>query len=150
MRIFKAIVISSLSIPFLVFVIFSVVGLVFLITAQIDGNEHNNGWFGMVYAGAVYGYLALLFSGIPTIAIGWPVSLIAKRLGHLNKKVVLLGSALLGSIFLSVAGAILLKSLNAQIILWLLIAGAVGGLINGVIFLRNLKPKKVIRDDMSR
>lgn len=143
MRIFKAIVISSLSIPVLVFVIFFGVGVVFMIATLIKDGEYNSGWLGMVYAGAIYGYFALLVSSVPTIAFGWPASLIANRRGHLNTKVVLPGSVLLGGVFLVVAGAIFFKSVDIQIILWLFLAGAVGGLINGAIFLRNLKPNRV-------
>lgn len=140
MRIFKAIIISSLSIPVLVFIIFSGVGMVFMVTTLIKDGEYNSGWLGMVYTGAIYGYFALIISSIPTIAFGWPASLIANRLGHLNKKVVLLGSVLLGSVFLSVAGAIFFNSIDVQIILWLFLTGAVGGLVNGAIFLRKMKP----------
>lgn len=140
MRIFKALVISSLSIPVAVFVILSGVSLVFMISMLIKDGEYNKGWLGMVYGGAVYSYFALLVSSIPTMALGWPASIIANRFGCLNKRLVLPGSALLGGLFLGVAGALFFKFTDVQIVLWLFLAGAIGGLINGTIFLRYLKP----------
>lgn len=140
MRIFKALLISSLSIPVLVFVVLSGVGLVFMVVMLIKDAEYTKGWLGMVYAGAVYSYFALLISSIPTMALGWPSSIIANRFGCLNKKVVLPGSALLGGMFLGIAGALFFKSSDVQIVLWLFLAGAIGGLINGAVFLRYLKP----------
>ena len=147
MRIFKALIISSLSIPVLVFVIFSGVGLVFMVAMFIHDGEYNKGWLGMVYAGAVYSYFALLVSSIPTMALGWPASIIAKRFGCLNKMVVLPVSALLGGTFLGVAGALFFKFSDVQIILWLFLAGAIGGLINGAVFLRYLKPNTAFERD---
>lgn len=149
MRIFKAIIISSLSIPVLIFVIFSGVGLVFMVAMLIQEGEYNKGWLGMVYAGAIYGYFALLVSSIPTIALGWPVSIIANRFNYLRKQVVLPGSALVGGVFLGVAGALFFKSVNVQVILWLFLVGAVGGFINGAIFLRNMKPNNQIKPTLN-
>jgi len=140
MRIFKALLISSLSIPVLILVIFFGVGLVFMVAMFIHDGEYNKGWLGMVYGGAGFSYFALLVSSIPTLALGWPASIIANRFGYLNKKVVLPGAALLGGVFLGVAGALLSGSSNVQSVLWLFLAGAVGGLINGAVFLRYLKP----------
>ena len=134
MRIFKALTISSLSIPVLVFVIFSGVGLVFMVVMLIKDGEYNKGWLGMVYAGAVYSCFALLVSSIPTMVLGWPASIMANRSGCLSRKVVLPGSALLGGMFLGVAGALFFKSSDVQVALWLFLAGAIGGLINGAVF----------------
>ena len=134
MRIFKALTISSLSIPVLVFVIFSGVGLVFMVVMLIKDGEYNKGWLGMVYAGAVYSCFALLVSSIPTMVLGWPASIMANRFGCLSRKVVLPGSALLGGMFLGVAGALFFKSSDVQVALWLFLAGAIGGLINGAVF----------------
>ena len=111
-----------------------------MVAMLIKDAEYNKGWLGMVYAGAVYSYFAFLISSIPTMALGWPASIIANRFGCLKKKVVLPGSALLGGMFLGVAGALFFKSSDVQIILWLSLAGAIGGLINGAVFLRFLKP----------
>lgn len=147
MRIFKALVISSLSIPVLVFVIFSGVGLVFMGAMFIHDGEYNKGWLGMVFAGVGYSYFALLVSSIPTMALGWPASIIANRFGCLNKMVVLPVSALLGGTFLGVAGALFFKSSDVQIALWLFLAGAIGGLINGAVFLRYLKPNNRFNSD---
>lgn len=147
MRIFKALVFSSLSIPVLVFVIFSGVGLVFMGATLIHDGEYNKGWLGMVYGGAVYSYMTSVVSSIPTLALGWPASIIANRFGCLNKKVVLPGAALLGGMFLSVAGALFFKSSDAQIVMWLFLAGAIGGLINGAVFLRYLKPNNSLNSD---
>ena len=147
MRILKAIVISSLSIPVLVFGIFAGVGLVFLVAMFIQEGGYNKGWLGMVYAGAIYSYFALLVSSIPTIALGWPASLIANRFHHLRKQVVFPGAALLGGVFLSVAGALFFKSTDVQIIFWLFLAGAIGGLINGAVFWAYLKPNNSFNSD---
>lgn len=142
MRIIRALVISSLSIPVLVFVILSGVGFVFMVAMLIKDGEYNKGWLGMVYGGAVYSYFALFVSSIPTMALGWPASIIANRFDCLTKKVVLPGSALLGGLFLAIAGALFLKSSEIQIVLWLFLAGTIGGLINGSVFMRYLKPNK--------
>ena len=147
MRIFKAIIIASLSIPVLVFVVLSGVGLVFMVSMLIKDGEYYKAWLGMVYVGAVYSYFALLVSSIPTMVLGWPASIIANRHGCLNKKVVLPGSALLGGMFLGVGGALLFKSSDVQIVLWLFLAGAVGGFINGAVFLRYLKPNNSFNSD---
>lgn len=140
MRIFKALLISSLSIPVLILVIFFGVGLVFMVAMFIHDGEYNKGWLGMVYGGASLSYLALLVSSIPTMVLGWPASSIANRYGYLNKEVVLPGSALLGGVFLSVAGALFVTTSDVQFVLWLILAGALGGFINGLVFLRFLKP----------
>jgi len=131
----------------LVFLIFLGVGLVFMVATLIQDSEYNRGWLGLVYAGAVYSYFALLVSSIPTIALGWPASLIADRFSHLSKQVILPGSALLGGIFLGAAGALFFKSNDFQIIVWLFLAGAIGGLINGAVFLKYLKPNNSSNSD---
>ena len=113
----------------------------------IHDGEYNKGWLGMVYAGAGYSYFALLVASIPTMALGWPASIIADRFGCLNKMVVLPVSALLGGLFLGVAGALLFKSSDVQSFLWLFLAGAIGGLINGAVFLRYLKPNNRFNSD---
>jgi hypothetical protein len=147
MRIFKALVISSLSIPLLVFVILSGVGLVFMVVMLVKEGEYDKGWFGMVYAGAVYSYFALLLSSIPTMVLGWPASVIADRYGYLSKKVVLFGSALLGGVFLGVVGSAMFKTVDTQVVLWLFLVGTIGGLFNGVVFLRYLKPNDSFNSD---
>jgi hypothetical protein len=140
MRIFKALVISSLSIPLLVFAILSGVGLVSMVVMLIQEGEYNKGWRGMFYAGAVYSYFALFLSSIPTMVLGWPASVIADRYDYLNKKVILSGSALLGGVSLGVVGSVIFKTIDAQVALWLFLAGAIGGFFNGAVFLRYLKP----------
>ena len=150
MRIFKALVIASLSIPVLVFAILSGVGLVFMVAMLIKDGEYNKGWLGMVYAGAMYSYFALLVSSIPTMAIGWPASLIADRFGRLSKQVVLPGAALLGGMCLGAAGALFFKTVDAQIILWLFLSGVIGGLLNGAVFMRYLKPNTAFERDCAK
>lgn len=113
----------------------------------IKQGEYNKGWLGVVYAGAVYSYFALVLSSIPAMVLGWPAGVIADRYGYLNKKVVLPGSALLGGVFLGVVGAVLFKTIDAQVVLWLFLAGTIGGLINGIVFLRYLKPDNSFNSD---
>jgi ABC-type Mn2+/Zn2+ transport system permease subunit len=84
----------------------------------------------------------LLLGGLPaSLPIG---------LAILSKQVVLSGSALLGGIFLGAAGALFFKSADVQIILWLFLAGAIGGFINGAVFLRYLKPNDTPQSDALR
>ena len=140
MRMIRAIVISSLTIPALIFVIFLGIGLVFLATTLFQSGEYNKGWFGMVYAGSAYGYFAVLLSSIPTIVLGLPASLLAKKYNLLNRQVILLGAFVLGALFLAVAGAFIFKSYSIQAFVWLFVVGGVGGLINGTVFIRQMKP----------
>jgi len=147
MRIFRALVISALSIPFLVFVIFAGVAFVFMIAILVKKGEYDEGWLGIVLAGAVYGYFALLLSSIPTMVFGWPASVIAERHGYLNKKVILSGSTVLGGVFLGIVGVLLFKSLDAQLVLWMVLAGTLGGFVNRVVFLRYLKPNNSFNPD---
>lgn len=111
-----------------------------MVVMFIKEGEYNKGWLGMIYAGAVYSYFALFLSSVPTMVLGWPASVVANRYDCLNKKVVLSGSALLGGIFLGVVGATLFKTVEAQVVMWLLLAGTIGGIFNGVVFLKYLKP----------
>lgn len=145
MKIFKAIIISSLTIPVLIALTFTGIALVFLISMLIQDNEHNKGWLGMIYGGFVYSYFALLLSSIPTIVFGWPASVIANKYGYLNKQIVLPGSIMLGGLFLCGVGALFFKSIDLQVIVWLFITGAVGGFINGAVFLRYMKTNKSLQ-----
>ena len=113
----------------------------------VQDGEYNKGWLGMVYAGATYSYMAVLISSIPTIVLGWPASLMADKYGCLRKQIILLGAALLGGVFLVASGALFFKATDFLIILWLFVAGALGGLLNGGVFLRYLKPHNRFNPD---
>ena len=140
MSIIRAIVISSLIIPALIFVIFLGVGIVFLVATLIQSGEYNKGWFGIVYAGTAYGYVAVLLSSIPTVVLGLPACLLARKYNYMSRKVILLGAFLLGALFLAVAGAFFFKSYSIQAFAWLFATGGIGGLINGAVFVRQMKP----------
>ena len=141
MKILRAIVISSISIPVLVFFVFLAAGLVLLVSELVGSGKYSNGWLGIVYAGAVYTYLAALISTIPTIVLGLPTSLIASKYGILNSKVILVGAAIIGGIYLGVSSLLFFKAFNLQIFLWSVLAGGCGGVLNGYVFLRAVKPK---------
>lgn len=140
MRIIRAIVVSSITIPALIFVVFLGIGVVFLVASLFQSGEYNKGWLGMVYAGSVYGYFAVLLSSVPTIALGLPASFLAKKYNLLKQQVILLGAFLLGAFFLAIAGSFIFKSYSIQVFAWLFIVGGIGGLINGAVFIRQIKP----------
>ena len=140
MRIIRAIIIAAMTIPAFIFVLFFGVGLMIMVITLFQSGEYNKGWFGMVYAGSAYGYFAVLLSSIPTIAFGLPASFLAKKCNVLNRQVILLGAFLLGAIFLAVAGAFIFKSYSIQVFLWLFAVGGIGGLINGAVFIKQMKP----------
>ena len=142
MKILRAIVISSISIPVLVFFVFLAAGLVLLVSELVGSGKYSNGWLGIVYAGAVYTYLAALISTIPTIVLGLPTSLIASKYGILNSKVILVGAAIIGGIYLGVSSLLFFKAFNLQIFLWSVLAGGCGGMFNGYILLRVVNPEK--------
>ena len=141
-KILRAIVISSLSIPALVFFVFLAAGLVFLVSELVGSGKYSNGWLGIVYAGAVYTYLAALVSTIPTIVLGLPTSLIASKYGILNSRVILVGAVIIGGIYLGVSSLLFFKAFNLEIFLWSVLAGGCGGMFNGYILLRVVNPEK--------
>ena len=142
MRILKAILIASLSMPALIFLIFFVTGIVFLVADVIDKGEYSNGWLGLVYAGSVYAYFAMLLSTIPTIVLGLPMSLIAKKYGVLNQKVIFIGAAVAGGVFLAISTILYFEAADIELFLWALLVGSAGGLLNGYVFHKNSKPNK--------
>jgi len=109
-----------------------------LIFELIRGSEYNHDWFVMVYAGLIYSYLSLLIFSIPLIVIGLPMSLIAKKHNLLNSKVILIGEAVLGAIFLSMGSALYFDEFNEELFWWALPIGAITGLLNGYAFFRRL------------
>ena len=128
------IVIASLCIPALIFILFLVAGLAYLGTALFDDGQYSTGWFGIVYAGAMYAYISVLVSAIPTVVLGLPLSLAAKKFGCLNNKVVLMGAVITGGLYLGIAAALYLETVNIQIFLLAMFLGGVGGLLNGYVF----------------
>lgn len=122
--------------------VFFGLSLTFLITNLITDLEYKNNWLGVVYAGLIYSYFAALISSIPTILLGWPASLIAQKKNALNAKTIMPGAAILGSLYLSIFGSLLFKSLEVGVLFWLACIGFGGGLFNGYIFLKSLKPNK--------
>lgn len=144
---FRHIAITSLSIPILILVLFFGVSLIFLAVDLSSGSEYSNSWLGIAYAGLIYSWFAVLISSLPTIAIGLPASLVAKKNNALNAKTILLGASILGAIFLSFFGMILFNSYEIKVFIWLAFIGFFGGLFNGYIFLKVLKPNKT-RNEM--
>ena len=142
MSIFKAITISALAIPLMVFTIFVITSLVFLVSELITSGKYSNGWVGIVYAGATYGYFAVLLSSVPTIVLGLPASRIGKKYDVLNRGCVIGGAALLGGLFLGVASTMLFKATTIESFLWFALAGGLGGLVNGFVFWNYVKPNK--------
>ena len=140
MRIIRAMVVSSLTIPAMIFVVFLGIGIVFLVVTFFQSGEYNKGWLGIVYAGSAYGYFAVLLSSVPTIALGLPASFLAKKYNLLNQQIILPGAFLLGAFFLAIAGSFIFKPYSIQVFAWLFIVGGMGGLINGVVFIRQIKP----------
>ena len=140
MRIFRAIVISSLSIPALIFLVFLGIGIVFLGVELTHSGKYSNGWLGLVYAGLMYAYFSAFLSTIPTIVFGLPMSLVADRYGLTNRKVVLIGGAITGGLFLDVAATLLFETGGIELFLWAMLAGSIGGLLNGYVFLKYTKP----------
>jgi hypothetical protein len=140
----KAILISALTIPIIVFTLFAITGVVVLLSDLITSGKYSSSWLGLIYAGAGYSYLSLLISSIPTIVLGLPASLIAKKYGYLTKSVVITGAYILGCIFLSSALALFSTTASVQSILWFAFAGSIGGLVNGLVFWKYLKPNNRI------
>lgn len=146
----RSIIIASLSIPALILTIFSGVGVIFLLSSLLSGSGYNEGWFGMVYAGLVYSYFAVLISSIPTLILGFPAALLAKKYNALNTTVILLGSTLLGSLFLSLGVAIYIKPFTIEFFWWSMLVGALGGLFNGYIFISRLKHNNALNSDAAK
>ena len=140
MRIFRAIIVSSLSIPALVFFVFLVTGIIIQLVELVNTGDLNRSWLGMTYAGAVYAYISLLISTLPTIALGYPISLCAEKYGYLRGRVVLIGAAIIGGFFLGIASSVTIEAMDAQLFIWDFIVGAFGGLFNGYIFMKQMKP----------
>jgi hypothetical protein len=141
----KAILISSLAIPIIVLTLFVITGLIFFMSELISNGKYSNSWLGLLYAGAVYSYFSVLISSIPTVALGLPASLIAKKYGYLKKSYIITGATLLGGFFLGVASALLFKIVTVQSLFWFVLAGSIGGLINGFVFLKNMKHNNQIK-----
>jgi hypothetical protein len=147
MKIIKAILIASLSVPALVFATFLLAGISFLVLELFEKGEYSNGWLGIVYAGSMYAYFAIPLSTVPTIVLGTPISLIAKKYGLLTKKVILVGAAITGGIFLVIAAIAFFDTINMELIGWTFIAGGIGGLINGYVFQKAKKPNNRLQYD---
>jgi hypothetical protein len=139
MKIYKAIFLSALFVPALIFSFFIFVSVFFLGFKLFQNYEYNSGWIGIMHFGATCGFAALLVSSLPTVILGLPAILLAQKTNLLNKKSILLGAFLLGAMFLLISGSILLNNVNPNVFLWLMLAGGFGGLINGVVFIRFLK-----------
>jgi ABC-type spermidine/putrescine transport system permease subunit II len=139
MKVIKPILISSLAIPGAIFLLFVMTGVAFLAIELFSTGSYSSEWAGLLYAAMAYTYIAALVSTIPTIVLGLPASLIARKYGFLTKKVILVVAPLLGALFLSIAGALFFKRVDMQVFLWFMLAGGLGGLVNGYVFLRACK-----------
>ena len=117
-------------------------GFIALIITLLGGYGYNNGWLGMVYAGLIYSYYAVLLSSIPTLLLGLPISLLVKKYNVLEDRTILLGAAILGALFLSFTGMFFFDLFDKELFFFLIFIGALGGLLNGYIFKINLKPNK--------
>lgn len=147
MKIIKAILIASISVPALVFSIFILAGAAFLVSELIKKGEYTNGWLGIVYAGSMYAYFAVPLSTAPTIVLGLPISLLAEKYGFLTKRVVLVGATITGGLFLVAAAIVFFETINLELIVWSFIAGGIGGLINGYVFQKAKKPNNRLQFD---
>lgn len=134
MSLLKAILIASVSIPALIFLLFSGAAIFFLVAGVIDSGAYDKGWSGVIFAGSVYAYFALLLSTAPTIILGLPMSLLARKHGVLNRKVIFTGATVAGGLFLAVSDTFLSKTVNIELFLWSFVAGGLGGLFNGYVF----------------
>ena len=121
-----------------------------MLSGVVMDGEYSDRWLGFVNAGAAYGYIALLASSVPTLVLGWPVSLFAHRHHLLKQNIVLLGAMLLGSLYLGATGSVIFKSFNLQALLLFIAAGGIGGLINGAIFFKMIKPNTSLNTDATR
>ncbi len=139
MKIFKAIAMSSLFIPLLVFVLYVTGGFILLVSELISYGKYDNGWIGFIYAGAMYSYFSALVSSVPTFILGLPSYLIAKKYNVLSKKLILVGAIALGGLYLSIASTVFFNVETLQGFLWLALAGSLGGLVNGLVFLKYIK-----------
>jgi len=109
MKVIKPVLISSLAIPGAILLLFVTTGVAFLAVELVRTGGYSNGWVGLLYAGMAYAYIAALVSTIPTIVLGLPASLIARKYGVLTRKVILVVAPLLGALFLGIAGALFFK-----------------------------------------
>lgn len=140
LRIFRSILISSVAIPVLIFFVFFAAGFTLLLIDLAGSGKYNNGWLEIVYAGAIFSYFGILMSTIPTIILGFPAGLVAKKYDALNGKVILVGATALGGIFLGISASFFFKSTDPEMFLWLFVVGGCGGMLNGYVFLRSVKP----------
>ena len=147
MRIIKAILVASISVPALVFSIFLLAGVAFLVSELIDKGEYTNGWLGIVYAGSMYAYFSVPLSTAPTIVLGLPISLLVEKYGFLTKRVVLTGATITGGLFLVAAAIVFFETVNLELMVWSFIAGGVGGLINSYVFQKAKKPNNRLQFD---
>lgn len=134
----KSLIIAALSIPILIFIVFFGVAIVLLITELVNGRGYNNGWLGIVYGGSSFSFFALVLSTIPTIVLGIPAALLADKYNRLNRKTILIGATSLGSLFLLVFGKFYFNTFDIELLTWLVVIGALGGLFNGYVFLARL------------
>ena len=146
----RSLIIASLSIPVLIFTIFAGIGVIFLLSSLLSGSIYNESWWGMIYAGLIYSYFAVLLSSIPTLVLGYPAALLAKKYNAFNSNVILLGSAILGLLFLSLGVAIYIKPFTIEFFWWSMLIGALGGLFNGYIFIGRLKHNNAFKRDAEK
>lgn len=143
--ILKAIVMASLSIPVMIYLLFIVIGIVFFVTQLIHTGELSSNSLGMLFAGNGYAFIALIISSVPTFVLGYPISLYAHKKGFLSKKVILIGSPVIGGLYLSIASIIYITNPSLESLLWIMLIGCGGGLFNGYIFMRCLKPNNTVK-----
>ena len=139
MKIGKAIVISSLVIPVLVFCVIFIFGLFYVGTELINDPSKINGIFNAALAHA---YIATYLSTLPVLILGYPISLYADKRGYLNKKVILIGSTILGGVVVSFIFSGFAVTTNILYFLQVFALGALGGLFVGYVFFLILKPNK--------
>ena len=121
-------------------------GIIILFSGLVNGAGYGKGWLGMVYAGLTYSYFAVLISSIPTLILGIPAGLLAKKHNALNPTVILIGATVLGSLFLSLGAALYSSPFDVDLFWWAMIIGALGGLFNGYVFLTRFKPNKSLKN----
>src|SRR4030066_1033987 len=139
MKVFKPVLIAALAIPGVILSLFVTIGVAFLTIELFRTGGYSSGWVGLLYAGMAYAYIAALVSTFPTIVLGLPASLIARKYGFLTKKVIPVVASLLGALFLGIAGAVFFKKVDLEAFLWFTLIGGIGGFINGYVFLKTSK-----------
>ena len=134
MRIFKGLLLASITTPVLVFVLILSTGFIFTIIEYLRSSTGLDYIGGGAIGGSVYAFGTAIISIPATFLIGYPLASYAIYKNKLSIYSILVGAILSGALAFVVFLVVFISEYTDGLLTFAVIIGALGGLCNGTVF----------------